>query len=159
VSVPLGTRLRSAASLVPATCAALADVGAGHGRLAAGLALAGTTHVIATELPGAPLAELRRNLAAWGLEDRVEVRCGVGLDPLARGEVDVVVVAGVGAATALRIARDAPERGVRWLVLQCMQRDHLVEPWLSEHGWPIRASEVCVQRGRSYVARLVEVLA
>jgi tRNA (adenine22-N1)-methyltransferase len=157
VRVPLGTRLRSAASLVPVSCRAVADVGAGHGALAATLALAGTSHVIATELPGGPLAELRRNLAAWALEDRVEVRCGAGLDPLARGEVDVVVVAGVGATTALRIARDAPGRGVRWLVLQCMQRDHLVEPWLAEQGWPIQASDLCVQRGRSYVARLVEV--
>jgi tRNA (adenine22-N1)-methyltransferase len=157
VRVPIGPRLRSAGSLVPTTCEVVADVGAGHGALAALLAMRGGARVIATELSGGPLDELRRNLHSWGMAGQVEVRCGPGLSTLLPGEVDVVVVAGVGATTALRIAADAPSRGVRWLVMQCMQRDELVEPWLSQRGWSIRGVDSCVQRGRDYTARLVEV--
>lgn len=149
-------RLRSVGSLIP-TADAVADIGAGHGVLCAALALRGGARVIATELPGGPLAELRRNLAAWRLADLVDVRCGRGLAPLVGGEADVAVIAGVGAATALGIASEAPSHGVRWLILQCMQRDQLVTPWLAARGWPVRAADVCVQRGRTYTARLVEV--
>jgi tRNA (adenine22-N1)-methyltransferase len=159
VSVPIGARLRSAGALVPASCRAVADIGAGHGALAAGLAMRGDARIIATELPGGPLDELRRNLVSWGVAGRVEIRCGSGLTPLACGEVETVVVAGVGAATALRIADEAPSRGVSWLVLQCMQHDGLVEPWLWQRGWPVRALDTCMQRGRAYTARLVEVRA
>jgi tRNA (adenine22-N1)-methyltransferase len=135
----------------------VADVGAGHGALCAALSLRGCARVIATELSAGPLGELRSNLAGWDLTGRVEVRCGPGLAPLRFGEVDVVVIAGLGANTVLTIAGDAPAHGVRWLILQCMQRDQLVVPWLAERGWPVRASDVCVQRRRAYTARLVEV--
>jgi tRNA (adenine22-N1)-methyltransferase len=156
MSLRLPPRLRSVAALVPAG-AAIADVGAGHGALAAKLSMAGGPRVIATERSPGPLAELRRNLVAWHADQRVEIRCGDGLLPLEWAEVDGAVVAGMGARTALAIAAAAPSRGLRWLVLQCMQRDQLVEPWLVERGWPVRASDVSVQRGRAYTARLVEL--
>ncbi|HSP65667.1 MAG TPA: tRNA (adenine(22)-N(1))-methyltransferase TrmK [Candidatus Deferrimicrobium sp.] len=153
----LSPRLRSLVALVPAGAAGVADVGAGHGALCAGLAARTDARLIATEVCAGPLRELRDNLAAWGLIDRVEVRCGPGLDPLATAEVDAVVVAGVGATTMLNIARDAPARGVRWLILQCMQHDELVLPWLTKRGWPVRATDTSRHRQRAYIARLVEV--
>jgi tRNA (adenine22-N1)-methyltransferase len=144
-------------SLIPQGCAGVADVGAGHRALCAALARPGPAHVIATELSAGPLRELRSNLAAWGVAEDVEVRCGPGLAPLRYAEVDVVVVAGLGANRVLSIAADAPAYGVRWLVLQCMQRDHLVVPWLAARGWRVHASDVSTQRKRTYTARLVEV--
>jgi tRNA (adenine22-N1)-methyltransferase len=153
----LRTRLRSAISLVPTDAAVVADIGAGHGALCAGLATRTTARLIATEVAMGPLRELRDNIHAWSLSDRVEVRWGSGLAPLAPGEADTVVIAGVGAPSMLAIAAQAPERGVRWLVLQCMQRDDLVAPWLSRRGWRVLACDVAVQRSRRYTARLVEV--
>jgi tRNA A22 N-methylase len=157
VRVPLSPRLRSVGSLIPPGTAGVADVGAGHGALCAGLAARTSARIIATEISAGPLSELRANLAAWKLTDRVEVRCGPGLAPLARAEVDAVVIAGLGAPTALDIAAAAPAHAVQWLILQCMQRDELVVPWLAARGWPVRATDVSVQRGRAYTARLVEV--
>jgi tRNA (adenine22-N1)-methyltransferase len=146
-------------SLVPAGVAGIADVGAGHGALCAGLSARTHARIIATEISAGPLRELRANLAAWELTERVEVRCGPGLAPLAPAEVDAVVIAGVGAGTMLNIASGARAHAVRWLVLQCMQRDELVVPWLAERGWPVCATDVSLQRGRAYTARLVEVTA
>ena len=153
----LPARLRSVASLLPAGAAAVADVGAGHGALSASLAWRGFAPVIATELSPGPLGELSANLRAWGVSGEVEVRCGRGLAPLHRGEVDVAVIAGLGANTVLDIAADAPVHGVRWLILQCMQRDQLVVPWLAQRRWSVLATDVCTQRRRTYTARLVEV--
>jgi tRNA (adenine22-N1)-methyltransferase len=159
MTVAVPARLRSVAALVPPTCTRVADVGAGHGALAAHLAQDGVASVIAIERWPGPLAELRANLARWGVDALVEVRHGAGLAPLLPAEVELAVIAGMGATTSLLIAADAPGRAVRWLILQCMQRDHLVEPWLAARGWPVRASHECVQRGRRYTARLVEVQA
>ncbi|MDQ6857006.1 MAG: class I SAM-dependent methyltransferase [Candidatus Dormibacteraeota bacterium] len=155
----LSGRLRSVGSLIPRETECVADVGAGHGALCAGLAARTSARIIATEIAAGPLRELRANLAAWALTERVEVRCGPGLAPLARAEVDAVVIAGVGATTMLNIADSAPAHGVRWLILQCMQRDELVAPWLAERRWPVCAEDVSIQRGRAYTARLVEVMA
>ena len=68
-----------------------------------------------------------------------------------------MVIAGVGATTMLNIAAAAPAHAVRWLVLQCMQRDELIAPWLAERGWPVRATDVSIHRRRAYTARLIEV--
>lgn len=157
MTVRLPARLRSVESLIPQDCSAVADVGAGHGALCAMLAARGGPRVIATEASAGPLFELRRNLAAWGVTCRVEVRSGAGLTPLLPHEVDVVVIAGLGARTTLDIAADARSRGVSWLILQCMQRDELVVPWVRERGWRVHASDVSVQRGRAYTARLIQV--
>ncbi len=153
----LPSRLRSVEGLVPISSRSIADVGAGHGALSAVLALRAPVRIVATELSAGPLRELRANLATWRLSERVEVRCGRGLQPLAPAEMDTVVIAGVGASTMLTIAAEAPARAVRWLVLQCMQHDELVLPWLAARGWPVVQTEVSVQSARSYTARLVEV--
>lgn len=157
MSRALPARLRSIGSLVPAGSRGVADVGAGHGALGAALWWRGWAPVIATEVSAGPLHELRGNLAAWGLAGCVEVRCGPGLAPLRVGEVEVAVIAGLGANTALTIAGESPAHGVGWLILQCMQGDQLVMPWLAHRGWQVHAFAMCVQRGRAYTARLIEV--
>ncbi|MDQ2959458.1 MAG: class I SAM-dependent methyltransferase [Candidatus Dormibacteraeota bacterium] len=156
MTVPLPVRLRSVQALIPPACSAVADIGAGHGALCATLATRGRMRVIATEASAGPLAELRGNLEAWGMSGHVDVLWR-GTDAAGPGEVDAAVVAGLGANTMLEIVSDARSRRVRWLILQCMQRDEMVVPWLDGRRWHVRASDVCVQRGRAYTARLVEV--
>lgn len=133
----LPPRLRGLLALVPED-GAVADVGAGHGALAVHLAAAGR-RVIATEVAAGPFAELGANLRRWGAEERVEVRRGPGLEPLADGEVAGLVVAGMGGRRLLGIAAAAGDKGVGWLCLQCVQGAALVEPWLAERGWRVLA--------------------
>ena len=150
-------RLRGVAGLVPDDVGTVADVGAGHGALAALLATRGVPRVIATEVANGPWRELRHNLEIWDLASRVDVRFGSGFDVIEPGEVELAVIAGMGAGTMLSIAGGAPARGVRRLILQGMQREQLVKPWLRARGWLELATEPCVQRGRVYTAHLVEV--
>jgi tRNA (adenine22-N1)-methyltransferase len=153
----LPERLRRLADLVPPD-GAVADIGAGHGLLAAHLATSGR-HVIATELGPGPLTELRGNLESWGLAGAVEVREGRGLEPLRDGEVAAAVIAGMGAHTIVDAAGLAAERGLRWLVVQAMQHQRVLEEWLSARGWPVRARVLARQAGRDYEGLLVEVAA
>ena len=134
----------------------MADVGAGHGALSVHLA-GGADVVIATELHGGAFLELSHNLSRWGAAPPVEIRRGDGLEPIARDEVDAVVLAGMGAPRTLAIAEAAADKRVRWLILQCMQRQHLVEPWIAARGWSMRQRSDLTDGGRVYPTWLVEV--
>ena len=153
----LPARLQAVAALVPAHAHSVADVGAGHGALSAHLVHMGVQRVIATEAAPGPLAELRRNLAAWGVTDHVEVRCGRNLDPLQGGEVEGVVVAGVSARTVIGTCEQATAKSVRWMLLQCMQGGDRIEPWLAEHGWELSGRRFALQRHHLYPTWLVMV--
>jgi tRNA A22 N-methylase len=152
----LPRRLRTLLVLLP-PARAVADVGAGHGALAVHLAHAGVARVIATEAGRGPFDELCRNLTLWGAGASVEARFGADLDPIAPGEVEGVVAAGMGARNLLSICAGAAARGVRWVGLQCIQDPELVEPWLREQGWAVLASCVPVERGHSYPTWLARV--
>ena len=147
----LALRLRVLRDLLPP--GSVADVGAGHGALAAHLA-AGGRRVIAIEAQRGPLAELRANLEAWGMEPLVATRLGVGLDPIAPGEVDGAVAAGLGGYTLVAIASAAPAAGLRWVALQCVQRASVLEAWLdgpaAAGGWRVLDAHRIAERGRVY---------
>jgi tRNA (adenine22-N1)-methyltransferase len=152
----LPRRLRTVLDLLPDGAARVADVGAGHGALSAHLSEDGRV-VIATESQDGPFAELCRNLDGWNARASVDTRRGAALQPLQRGEVDAVVVAGVSAHTALSICQEAREKRVRWVVLQCVQGVSQVEPWLAAQGWPVLSRVDAVDRRRTYPTWLVGV--
>ena len=154
VNPRLSPRLRGLLELVPRQAHRVADVGAGHGALSTWLARLGH-RVIATEASPGPFAELCANLERW--QAGVEARQGAGLEPLATGEVDAAVVAGMGARTMLAIADQAPGRGVRFLVLQCMQRRELVAPWITDRGFTLLQFSDVHDHGRLYPAWLLDV--
>jgi tRNA (adenine22-N1)-methyltransferase len=150
----LPRRLRGLLELLPAADT-VADVAAGHGRLAVHLA-ARARRVIATEATDGPYAELCRNLARWDTTGRVEARRGSGLEPLAWGEVEGVVVAGLGARRLSQIAAQAPGRGLRWVALQCIQHPDELAGWVRAAGWTVVVETACEQRGRLYSTWVLE---
>ena len=129
---------------VPAA-GAVADIGSGHGAVAAALAAQGC-RVIATERTPSLLAALRADLSVYGVE--VDTRGGEGLAPIAPGEVDVAVLAGMGGRRIVAIL-DAAGWLPRWLVLQPMQAAETVDTWVARRGFAPEVEEV-VERGRRY---------
>jgi tRNA (adenine22-N1)-methyltransferase len=152
---PLPPRLRALLDLLP-QADAVADVAAGHGRLAVHLA-GRSRRVIATEATDGPYRELCRNLERWDAVGRVETRRGNGLEPLAAGEVEGVVVAGLGARRLTQIAAQAPGRGLRWLALQCVQHPEELAGWVRAAGWHVAVEAECEQRGRLYSTWVLEI--
>ena len=158
MSLPrLPARLDGLVRMVPGS-GPVADIGAGHGLLAAHLAARGQ-RVIATEVTAASLTELRGNLARWDLAGAVEVRAGTGLEPLGAGEVGGAVIAGMGARTILTVAEQAGDRGLGWLVLQAMQHQALLDSWIADREWRVVERRPLRQAGREYLGLLVEVAA
>ncbi|MEW6447365.1 MAG: class I SAM-dependent methyltransferase [Bacillota bacterium] len=145
----LSPRLKAVADLVqPAEC--IADIGTDHALLPVYLVEHGVvSRVIAVEKAAGPTAAARRAVAAAGLEDRIEVRVGVGLSPLAKGEAEAIVIAGMGGETIADIlaAGAAVAQAARLVVAQPMNRVAFLRRWLTENGWRITA-EVLVPEGR-----------
>jgi tRNA (adenine22-N1)-methyltransferase len=154
--VRLPPRLQATADLVPTDARSVADIGSGHGALAAALALRGM-RVVATERTPGSFAALCADSMRLSEANRAafETRMGDGFAALAPGEVEVAVIAGLGGRSIIKVLERAP-----WLphrvVLQPMQDAHLVGEWLRSRGWPAHESRI-VQGRRWYLGWLVEV--
>ncbi len=118
----------------------VADIGTGDGKLAAWLARRGH-RVVATENKAGPREVARRLLDPLGLECRL----GEGLAPIAPGEIEVAVIAGMGGRTIGRILAASPEVVARLqaLVLQPVQhREELLAGLLAAGYRRLAGSEV-----------------
>ncbi|MEW6770272.1 MAG: class I SAM-dependent methyltransferase [Bacillota bacterium] len=144
--------MEAVAGLVPPT-ECLADIGTDHALLPIHLVKHGVvSRVIAVEKAVGPAAAARRAVAAAGLEDRIEVRRGEGLGPLAAGEAGAIVLAGMGGQTIADIlaAGTAVARAAGLIVVQPMNRIAFLRRWLVQNGWVIRAEALAAEKGRLY---------
>jgi len=146
----LPARLAAVAAAVPGRARSVADVGAGDGQLARHLAARGL-RVVATERRPPSYARLR--VALPGLDCRL----GEGLEVLRPGEVEGVVLAGMGGHSIARIVDASPAvaGALDWLVLQPQQHADRLVAWLEAAGWRIDARDIAVQGRRSYTVLLV----
>jgi tRNA (adenine22-N1)-methyltransferase len=145
--VGLPRRLLAVAEAVPAG-AAVADIGCGDGQLAAHLA--GLGHrVVATEARPGPAERARQRLG--------DCRLGLGLEPLAPDEVDVIVMAGMGGGTIAAVLASSPQvaGSARLWVLQPMQRLQRLRDWLAAEGHGVERELSATERGRVYTVLVV----
>lgn len=150
-TLELGSRLRAIASLVPA-CRVLADIGADHGYIPAALLLEGRVErAIAADIGAGPLARARSTAEKYGLADCMELRLGDGLNVLAPGEADVIVIAGMGGDAISEILAAAPwsrEKGL--LLLQPMSKAEVLRRWLPQNGYRVEGERLAQERGVLY---------
>jgi tRNA (adenine22-N1)-methyltransferase len=144
-------RLGPVARLVPAG-RSVADVGTGDGKLAAWLHATGH-RVIATENKPGPRLEALRLLEPLG----IECRLGDGLQPILPGEVEVVVIAGLGGRSIRRILAGSQDvvGSLEALVLQPMQHGEELLADLLARGFRVEGRIEIEQRSRGYSALLV----
>lgn len=83
---------------------AVADIGSDHALVPLALVGAGTAkRAVAVEVSDGPLHSAERAVAKAGAADRISVRRGDGLEPIAEREVQAVVIAGMGAPAIWRV--------------------------------------------------------
>ena len=146
----LDARLSAAAAYVRPGHPA-ADIGCDHGKLSAWLAGSGRCpRVFACDLRPDPLEKARRRCAPWA--DRVDCRLGSGLEVLAPGEADDIIIAGMGAETILDILDAAPwvADGRYNLVLVPATKHSLLRLGLARRGFALAGETLCQAAGRWY---------
>lgn len=153
MTVTLSDRLAAVAACVPRG-SRLADIGSDHALLPVWLAEQGIIKsAVAGELNRGPWEAARRQVEASGWSRIIDVRQGDGLSVFSPGEVDTVVIAGMGGALIKRILTEGADRlaGVNRLVLQPNVAEDQVREWLSDRGWYLDHEQVVEEEGRFYV--------
>ncbi len=147
------------ADLAGTDISSLADVGCDHGWLGISLLLDGhAAHVIGMDLREGPLSHARENAFACGLEsDRFETRLSDGLDRLAPGEADVIVMAGMGGVLMCGLLSRGIEtaRAAKRLVLSPQSHIEEVRAFLAAEGFVITDERMCRESGKYYTVMCV----
>lgn len=165
----IGERLETIGRLVPEG-SVLADIGTDHGYLPVWLLRQGRiSRAIAGDIAAGPCQAARNTVALYGLQDKVEVRQGSGLEVLQPEEADCIVIAGMGGSTIISILSAAPEtaRSAGLLVLQPMAGAAGLRRWLTENDWQITDEEltddpphfyeiICARPGRDKIYSAAE---
>lgn len=151
--------MEAVARLVPAG-AAVAEVGTDAAALAVALLDSGRAgRCVATDRSAGGLDRALRRGKRHLDRGSLEVRQGEGLAPLlARDRLDVLVLAGMGARTIVRILADPrlAELGLRRLVLQPQTELPFLRGWLLDRGFGVVDELEVNERGRVYVVLAAE---
>ena len=118
----------------------MADIGTDHCFLPIHAILTGKIDsAIGTDVNAGPLARARENVAREGLSDKIELRLGDGFSPIAQGECDSAVIAGMGGMLISNIIRDRLHvaRELRQLILSPQSDSALVRRTLHTFGFEI----------------------
>lgn len=152
--ITLSKRMRMNAELVPQG-AEVADIGCDHGYVSIFLARErNCPKVIAMDVNPGPLEMAQTHIRQAGLEERIQCRLSDGMTALQPGEVDTLLIAGMGGLLVCRILEQSPEvrEGVTTLVIQAQSDLAEVRRAIWQFGFCIKEETFCQDAGKYYVA-------
>ena len=148
----LSKRLYAVAGLVTEG-ASVADIGTDHGYVPIYLMKNGiASKVIAMDINKGPLERATLHIAESGMKDVIETRLSDGLTALKAGEVDSIVIAGMGGPLMIRILSAYPEvtASAKELILQPQSEILEVRRWLYQQGYEIVEEHMVYEDGKYY---------
>ncbi|SHK80543.1 tRNA (adenine(22)-N(1))-methyltransferase [Desulforamulus aeronauticus] len=156
--IHLSNRLRKLASYV-STGSVMADIGTDHGYLPVYLVSQGIcTRAVAADINKGPLESARAHVEQYQVSGKIDLRLGNGLERVQPGEVDTIVIAGMGGGTIRDILQASPETAVqaRRLILQPMADEAELRNYLVNHGWSLVDEELLLEDNRLYLILVAE---
>lgn len=148
----LSKRLQAVADMVTPG-SRLADVGTDHGYVPIWLYEAGrVSSAIAMDLREGPLDRARENIRIHQLEEHIETRLSDGLHQLQSGEVDSIVIAGMGGMLMRKILTEgqAVLPSIKELILQPQSDLDAVRIYLKKQGFCICKEDMIFEDGKYY---------
>lgn len=148
----LSKRLQAIADFVPQG-AITADIGTDHALLPMALIKTGRCpYVIASDLNKGPYEAARKQLEAEPFGRQIDLRFGDGLNVLNPGEVNCIVIAGMGGEAISTILEARPDvlAPVELLILQPMTDSDKLRVWLVKHGWTVVNEQLIEEDERIY---------
>lgn len=149
----LSKRLQAVADLVT-TGNAVADVGCDHAYISIYLAKKkNSPRVIAMDVNQGPIDRANENIIKYGCENKIETRKSNGLQKLEEGEVDTILIGGMGGALTIQIlsAKIEVMKTVKELVLQPQSEINKVRQFLQEQEFCIVEENMLYEDGKYYV--------
>lgn len=118
----------------------IVDVGTDHAYLPIHLVREGlVSAALACDINQGPITAARANIAAAGMEDRIDTLLTDGLHGVQAFRPDDVLIFGMGGELIVKILSEAPwiKDGSIGLILQPMSRASVLRKWLLENGFSI----------------------
>lgn len=109
--------------------------------------------VIASDLNKAPLEIGKANLLEFGFENKVETRLGSGIDTIGVGEVETLIIAGIGGNLMLNLLEQNKEKlsSYKQLILQPQNEEIEVRRYVHSIGYKIKSETFVAEKGMRYV--------
>lgn len=148
----LSKRMQAVANLITPT-EALADVGTDHGYIPIyAVEEKIVKRAIAMDINRGPIERAASHIAEHGLEAYIETRCCDGVKGLKTGEVQTVVIAGMGGGLMQKIMEDGREvlATVSEVILQPQSEIEKFRYYLAENGWYIEKEDMVFEDGKYY---------
>lgn len=158
ISMKLTPRLKTIADLVPKGTM-VGDVGSDHGYVPIYLVESGICEkAIASDINEGPTDNARQAVREAGLTDAINVRHGGGLLPYEVGEIETVIIAGMGGLLIRDILLERPKmaNSVKTFVLQPMVAQDELREWLVNNGFKIIDEKLSQEAHRMYEILVVE---
>ncbi len=131
----------------------VADVGTDHAYIPIYLMQKGVIKsAIAMDINVGPLTRAKENISKFSMQDKISTRLSDGVNELKSGEVDEVIIAGMGGILICEIL----EAGKRlWpddikFILQPMTAAEELRKYLSENGFVIEAESIAKEENKLY---------
>ncbi len=149
----LSKRLHAVASLVtPGN--RVADVGCDHAYTSIYLIEKEIANkVIAMDVNQGPIDRAKDNIEKYGYSNLIETRKSNGLERLQEGEVDTILIAGMGGALTIQILEEKQElvQCVKELILQPQSEINKVRLLLQERNFLIVKENMVMDEGKFYM--------
>lgn len=150
--VKISNRLMTAAALVTQGYT-LADVGTDHGYIPIYLLQQKKIPAaIAMDINEGPLERAKKHIALYGLQAYIQTRLSDGVAALKPGEVEAVLIAGMGGGLVMHILKDGEKvcQSAKELILQPQSENERVREFLREEGYTILAEDMVYEDGKFY---------
>jgi len=154
----LGARLASCAGFVRRG-KIVADIGTDHAMLPVWLVSEGIVpEAIASDINQGPIESARRNIARYGLDDRIATFVGGGLQTLSPDMAQDIVIAGMGGELIASILGDCEWiRSEEYrLILQPMSHPERLREWLFSNGFRIIDEQAVTDANKIYTVICAE---
>lgn len=151
-TVKLSNRLKTVASYV-ATGAHFADIGSDHAFLPCYVCLHDkNAKVIAGELNDGPFNRALDTVTRFCLTDQIDIRLGDGLDVIETGEVNQIVIAGMGGDLIKSILEHGKQKlgNVERIIVQPNIDERYIREWLFQNGYSITDETIMEENGHTY---------
>ncbi|MBC2579226.1 class I SAM-dependent methyltransferase [Clostridium sp. DJ247] len=148
----LSLRLKNIVAMVD-SCDCIADIGTDHGYIPIYLV---KNHIcrraIASDINKGPVKKAKFNVELENVQDKVQCRLGPGLTTIMPGEVQGIVIAGMGGNLISNILEESEDvfRKAEFAILQPVQNPEVLREYVYKKGYKIVDEELCIDEGRFY---------